>query len=143
MYASVLVPLDLHDPGDCGRIIATVTGLLATQGAAVHLLTVLPYDEALGPARQFIPDDFVAGLRKEAAGKLDALAEKVRGAGLDCAGHVASGNPYVETLAAAEAHKADLIVIGAGRAELKDYLIGPSAARIMRHAECSVLVVRS
>ena len=28
------------------------------------------------------------------------------------------------------------------RPELRDYLIGPNAARVMRHADASVLVVR-
>ena len=38
---------------------------------------------------------------------------------------------------------ATLIVIGAHRPDLKDYLLGPHAARVVRHAECSVLVVRA
>ena len=37
---------------------------------------------------------------------------------------------------------ADLIVVAAHRPELKDYLLGPNAARVVRHANCSVLVVR-
>ncbi|MEP3300223.1 MAG: universal stress protein, partial [Pseudoruegeria sp.] len=38
--------------------------------------------------------------------------------------------------------KADLIVIGAHRPDFKDYLLGPNAARVVRHSECSVYVVR-
>lgn len=37
---------------------------------------------------------------------------------------------------------ADLIVMASQRPELKDYLLGPNAARVVRHAEQSVLVVR-
>ena len=36
----------------------------------------------------------------------------------------------------------DLIVIGAHRPELRDYLLGPNAGRVVRHAKQSVLVVR-
>ena len=41
-----------------------------------------------------------------------------------------------------EAYKPDLIVMASHRPELKDYLIGPNAARVVRHADCSVQVVR-
>ena len=35
-----------------------------------------------------------------------------------------------------------LIVMGSHHPELKDYLLGPNAAKVMRHADCSVMVVR-
>ncbi|HEU4541604.1 MAG TPA: universal stress protein, partial [Jiangellaceae bacterium] len=55
---------------------------------------------------------------------------------------VAEGRIYREILDAADTTKADLIVMGSHRPELKDYLLGPNAAKVMRHADCSVLVVR-
>jgi nucleotide-binding universal stress UspA family protein len=36
---------------------------------------------------------------------------------------------------------ATLIVMGAHRPAFQDYLIGPNAARVVRHAKCSVLVL--
>ncbi|MFY2822514.1 universal stress protein, partial [Ruegeria sp. MALMAid1280] len=36
----------------------------------------------------------------------------------------------------------DLIVIGAHKPDLKDYLLGPNAARVVRHSTVSVYVVR-
>jgi nucleotide-binding universal stress UspA family protein len=36
----------------------------------------------------------------------------------------------------------DAIVMAAHRPELRDYLLGPNAARVVRHANQSVLVVR-
>ena len=37
---------------------------------------------------------------------------------------------------------ASLIVVGAHKADLSDYLLGPNAARVVRHAKSSVYVVR-
>jgi len=54
----------------------------------------------------------------------------------------AHGSIYEEIIAAADSCKADLIVIGSHRPALKDYLLGPNAARVVRHARQSVLVVR-
>ena len=55
---------------------------------------------------------------------------------------VAEGKIYREILSAAKAIEADLIVMGSHHPELKDYLLGPNAARVVRHADCSVMVVR-
>ena len=38
---------------------------------------------------------------------------------------------------------ADLIVMGSHRPELADYLLGANAAKVVRHADCSVMVVRA
>ena len=42
----------------------------------------------------------------------------------------------------AEKEKADLIIIGSHRPDFTNYLIGATADRVVRHAECSVLVDR-
>jgi nucleotide-binding universal stress UspA family protein len=47
-----------------------------------------------------------------------------------------------EILAAAADCGADLILMASHRPEMKDYLIGPNAAYVVRHAPCSVLVLR-
>ncbi len=47
-----------------------------------------------------------------------------------------------EILKAAAESDCDLIVVASHRPALKDYLLGPNAARVVRHANCSVLVVR-
>ena len=57
--------------------------------------------------------------------------------------HIISiGSAYEEVLKAATDIKADLIVIGASKPDLKDYLLGPNASRVARHAEVSVYIVR-
>jgi nucleotide-binding universal stress UspA family protein len=49
---------------------------------------------------------------------------------------------YAEILGAAEEAQADLVVVGSHRPAMKDYLLGTNAARVVRHACCSVLVAR-
>ncbi|MDH3475684.1 MAG: universal stress protein [Rhodospirillales bacterium] len=38
--------------------------------------------------------------------------------------------------------KADLIITGSHKPNVSDYLLGSNAARVVRHASCSVFVVR-
>jgi nucleotide-binding universal stress UspA family protein len=49
---------------------------------------------------------------------------------------------YAEILAVAEEAEADLVVVGSDRPAMKGYLLGTNAARVVRHARCSVLVAR-
>ena len=53
------------------------------------------------------------------------------------------GSVYNEVLAEAESVKADLIVIGSHRPAMSTYLLGSNATTIVRHAPCSVMVVRT
>jgi nucleotide-binding universal stress UspA family protein len=46
-----------------------------------------------------------------------------------------------ETVKAAQTIKADLIVIGSHHPQLKDYLLGPNAAKVVRHPDRSAMVV--
>ena len=55
---------------------------------------------------------------------------------------VGEGRVYLEILRAANELKADLIVIGSHRPELRDFLLGSNARKVANHAGCSVLLVR-
>jgi nucleotide-binding universal stress UspA family protein len=49
---------------------------------------------------------------------------------------------YQVILEAAREADVDLIIVGAHRPEMKDYLLGTNAGRVVRHASCAVLVAR-
>ncbi|MEH0069611.1 universal stress protein [Pannonibacter sp. Pt2-lr] len=55
---------------------------------------------------------------------------------------VRSGSVYHEIIEEARFIKAGLIVMGSHRPGLATYLIGSNAAHVVRHAPCSVLVLR-
>jgi nucleotide-binding universal stress UspA family protein len=52
------------------------------------------------------------------------------------------GAVYEEVLEVAEEFEVDQIVIGAHRPGAADFLLGTNTAKIVRHAKCSVTVVR-
>ncbi len=55
---------------------------------------------------------------------------------------VADGTIYVGILDLAANIEADLIIMASHRPEMRDYLLGANAAKVVRHAKCSVMVVR-
>ena len=72
----------------------------------------------------------------------EAVAEFVA-AGLEAEGVVFEGNMEDAILDTAEQIEPDVIVIrGGGREGTRDYLVGSSVERIIRHAAVSVLVIK-
>jgi nucleotide-binding universal stress UspA family protein len=86
----------------------------------------------------------VAGLAKQARERAqDRLAQAVRQVGLVGQQRVVDGEPAPAILTAAEELGAELIVLGTrGRTGLWRVLLGSVAESVVRHAACSVLVVR-
>ncbi|MBE9476665.1 MAG: universal stress protein, partial [Proteobacteria bacterium] len=76
--------------------------------------------------------------------ELDSLSEEALGPEINAKVRhlVVTGNAYEEILKVAAADGASLIVIGAHKPDFKDFLLGPNAARVVRHSTCSVFVVR-
>jgi universal stress protein F len=81
-------------------------------------------------------------LEKEAKRYLDGVAITVPPE-LIAEIRVGIGTPWKAVCVAATETKADLIVIGSHGYEGLDRLIGTTAAKVVNHATCSVLVVRS
>jgi len=110
-------------------------------GAALHVLTVVP-DYGMTVVAQYFPPDFEAEALAESRAKLEALIDEHLPEGLEAQAIVARGTVYDEIMKTADELDADLIVLASHRPALKDYLLGPNAARVVRHSERSVLVVR-
>lgn len=140
MYDRVLLPIDPEAVEASAKAKATALQFALDYGAELHVLCVVP---RVGQyAANIFPDDFAA--RNTDAVK-QALAEI--GAGLDIPTerlhlHVSSGSVYDQILGLSRKLDVDLIVLAAHHPDLSDYLLGPNAARVVRHADCSVVVVR-
>ena len=76
---------------------------------------------------------------------LDEQVQKIREAGGQIAGtHLMLGDPDAEIVGLAERLSAGLIVMGSrGRGRLRRALLGSVADSVIRHAHCSVVVLRS
>lgn len=134
---TILVPTDFSD----SSVEAIRTALeLAANPDEVNVLHVLPEIEHTAPAVLF--GDFDEQSRKQKAGEflsdftrrhdLTGLTELVR-----------VGNPGMEISDYAIESGAELIVMPShGRHGLHRVLLGSVAERVLRHAECPVLVLR-
>ena len=141
MYRNILVSIDLGAADSEKKAIETAVDLARISKANLHVLTVVP-DYGLALVGGFFPKEH----EKEAIAHADkALHEFTRTHVPKAVKHrhiVGHGSIYREILHYAGVSKADLIVMSAATPGPEDYLLGPNAARVARHARISVLVVR-
>ncbi|MFN7003356.1 MAG: universal stress protein [Roseinatronobacter sp.] len=140
MSRKILLPIDLNAPMSWIKPLGEAQTMLA-KGGELHVVSVLP-DFGLSMVGTF----FQAGFEQTALHQFgEALRAWVRtnvpGA-IEVHPHVLHGNIYDEILRAADKLDVDVIILAAHRPEAADYLLGPNAARIVRHAKQSVYVVR-
>lgn len=139
MFNRILVPIDLEDRASATRVMAVAAELAEKHEAELHVMTVVPsYNMAI--VGSFFPKDHERKTLEAAQGALKEFLSR-NGHG-NVHGHVAHGTIYDEIMKTATKLDCDLIVMASHRPEFKDYLLGPNAARVVRHARQSVFVVR-
>lgn len=143
MYKHILVPVDLDDETSWQRTVPAAVELCNVFSATLHLMTVVPEIGLHTAVTQYFPTDYEDEIRRQVRDDLHAFSSRHVPAGTKVQHITAYGKVYKEILDAAQLVKADLIVMGAHHPELEDYLLGPNAARVVRHATCSVMVVRA
>lgn len=141
MYQDILLAVDLNEDSSWRKALPTAVEYCRAFDSTLHVVTVAP-DFSMPFVGQFFPDDYGTTV---ADALLAALHDFVRAhvpEGVRVQHIVGTGTVYQEILRIAGDIGADLIVMAAHRPALQDYLLGPNAARVVRHANCSVLVVR-
>ena len=142
MYKTILLAIDLNDPSSWERALPVAVEQAEAGGGKLHIVTVVP-DYGMAIVGSFFPADYEKAALAEADKMLDSFVSDNVPTEIEVAHSVGHGTIYKEVLATAERIGADLIVMASHRPEQSDYLLGPNAARVVRHAECSVLVVRN
>lgn len=141
MFKHILATVDLGDEESSIRVINAALEV-TEKGDTVHVVCVVP-DYGRSVVASFFSDDHEKEMIDHATEALHAFTKKHVPAGTRIQHVIAHGNIYEEILQTADTLNVDLIVIGSHRPALKDYLLGPNASRVVRHARQSVLVVRS
>ena len=141
MFKEILLPIDLGDPGSSKKALSVAVDLCKGAAAKLHVLAVVP-GMGMSIISKYFPVDFEEKSLAGAAQQLDDYIGANIPSDIATQAIVANGTIYEEILKAAAQTGCDLIVVASHRPALKDYLLGPNAARVVRHAACSVLVVR-
>lgn len=136
LYNSILLPIDIAHPEHASSMFEKAKALLV-DGGKIKVVYAIP--DVPGFVNSELPSDYLKTTRDKAAGTLDAI---VADSGVAVDTDILSGQAPRAILSAAEKINADLIIVASHRPGLSDYLLGSTAARLVRHAQCSVLVIR-
>ncbi|MCP4486447.1 MAG: universal stress protein [Gammaproteobacteria bacterium] len=136
MYKTILVPIDVAHADSSQSIIdiAVNNGDADTKIILLNVVEEIPRWAAVE-----LPADIQQKSLQNSQDEMDAIA---RAATANTKVIIRVGHPYQTILAEAEKNSTDLIVIASHKPGLQDYLLGSTAAKVVRHAKCSVLVVR-
>lgn len=141
MFKDILLPVDLGNPETQEKAVSTAVELAKAFGSRLHVLTIVP-DFGESFVSSFFPVDYQEKAVEAASQSLHAFVKERVPDGIQVQHIVAHGTIYEEILRFAGEHNIDMIVMASHRPELQDYLLGPNASRVTRHADCSVTVVR-
>lgn len=136
MYKTIVVPVDV---GNADRASAMLETAQRLGGGKAKIILTNIVEEIPTYIVDVIPGGYIENAKTNATAELTLIAQS---AALDAEIEVRTGHASQGILALADEKKADAIVIASHRPGLQDYFLGSTASRIVRHAPCSVVVIR-
>lgn len=145
-YRRILVPIDGSDTADRG--LHEAIGLAKAFDSSLVLLSVIEYYPVmLDMATATTWDQISTDLRNHHARVLERAQDAAKAAGLASETHLedaATARVCDVIVDQAREHQCDLIVMGThGRRGIEHALAGSDAERVVRMAQCAVLLVRT
>lgn len=141
MYKDILVPIDITEENSWKASLPVVLDLAQAFKAKLHVMTVVS-SYGMSIIQQYFPAGSIDEVVSKTNVHLHDFVKKHIPDTIEVQHIIAKGAVYECIIDTAEKINADLIVMSAHRPELKDYLLGPNAAKVVRHSNRSVLVVR-
>lgn len=135
MYNHILVPVSFDDDRNAVASVEGATQLLS-EGGKITLLHVM--EQVPSYAVTYIPEGFHDEANKAIHASMNELAVGLDNA--ECV--VVDGHSGRTILDWSNKHKPDCIVLASHSPGVVDYLMGGTAAQVVRHAKCAVLVMR-
>lgn len=136
MYKNIIVAVDLGH-GEAGKALVEKAAQLVDEGGTIRMLHVL--EDVPSYIAAELPRDLNDRRQAEAKVELGVIAGAT---GATVETEIRTGAAASQILQCAEDTGADLVMIASHRPGLSDYFIGSTAARVVRHAQCSVLISR-
>ena len=137
MYKTILVPIDV-DHQDRAKGMINAAKAHADKNTKIIFLTVVEIIPTW--ATSYLQADVLTENRKAVETKLTKIVAK--GDVENASVIIRNGNPYRTILDMAEKEEADLIIIGSHKPGVGAYFLGSTADKVVRHAKCSVFIIR-
>lgn len=135
MYSNILVPVSFESDRNAVGAMEIAQALCAEGGliTCLHVMEILPKY-----ATELLPPNHLVQAKADITESLSKLAEDVENVKI----MVEDGHSARTILNHANTDKNDLIVVASHQPGMQDYLLGSTAAKVVRHAKCAVHVLR-
>lgn len=140
MFKKILLPIDPAETGFADDALAKAQQFAKDYGAKIHLLAVCPEVQSFVASQ--LPEDFQAKEVAETQAILDGVVQKLGVSKDVVTSEIRVGTVYHEVIEAAADSGCDLVLLHSHKPGFATYFIGSNAAHIVRHAPCSVMVLR-
>ncbi len=138
MFSKILVPVDLSLADETKKLLTKAKTLSEQWGSEVHVVSVIP-NVGMPIVGSYMDANFEEKAKSDAEAE---LSHQIAASGLVAQHYVLTGTVYDRVIALSNKLGVDLLLIAAHQPDLKDYLLGSNAARLVRHSHKSVLVLR-
>jgi nucleotide-binding universal stress UspA family protein len=136
MYKTILVPIDMAHIEN-GKSMIEIAKKYCDNDTRIILLHVIE------EVPNWVAAQLAAGILENSRQSTQEELQAIVGEESDKVDvEIRSGHAYRMILETSEKEGVDLIVIASHKPGLQDYFLGSTAAKVVRHAHCSVLVVR-
>ena len=135
MYKNILVPVSFEADRNAQGAMEIAQALCSDDGVitCLHVLEKLPKY-----ATEYLPAGYLESAKAEIVEGLKSLVDGIPNATT----MVVEGHSSRSILAHADNNDVDLIIVASHQPGMQDYLLGSTAAKVVRHAKCAVHVLR-
>ena len=138
MFQKILTAVNLDNQLASEKCLQAASQFARQSQSSLEVLTVIP-DYSMPIVGSYFPQDHFQRGKAVVETALQDLLKRLQ---LKANAHVRTGSVHSEILQVANNLACDLIILSANRPGLRDYLLGPNAAHVVRHARQSVFIVR-
>jgi nucleotide-binding universal stress UspA family protein len=140
LYKVILVPIDFS--GCSNRTLQYAMHIAVRENANIWLLHVFRVPDYVVTQFGWGQHD-CRSAEQEAQANLNTVEKEVLSRGIKAKACFRVGHPFEEIVSMANDPEVDLVLIGShGCSAIKQLLMGSTAARVVEHARCPVLVVK-
>ncbi len=141
MYDNILFPVDLEHTVEAEKALKIAIEETRRSKAKLTVMTVAP-GFGMPIVASYFDKGAVKSALKEIARHLKQYIDDNIPDDIETRAIVNEGNPAELILKQAKKDKIDLIVIASHNSQIENLLLGSCAAKVVRHAHCTVTVVK-
>lgn len=141
MFKNIVIPVDLSDKQSIEAVFPPALNFVNAFGSKIHLVHIMP-DFGMKMVEDYLPRHWMSDQKGKYNKLFDEIIKKFVPEGVDVEFFIGRGAIYDQVINYSEKVNADLIMLSAVRPQLRDYMLGPNASKIVRHSSVSVMVIR-